>query len=314
MITKVPTKDMPREVWLERRKRSIGGSDAGTILGMNSYNSPYALWAEKTNKIIPDDISCKETVRLGNDLEEYVANRWCEAVGKKVRRENNMLYNDKYPFAHADIDRAVIGEKAGLECKTTSSFEIAKKCEGGEIPDVFYAQCVHYMAVTGWERWYIGILCFGKGFYHFCIERDEDEIAALMNAEREFWRFVENKTPPMTDGTEATSKAISTIYSESGHDGAYADLSSFNSDLAAYTALSAQIKELEAKRDTIANNIKAFMGDCGAGSSGTYKVSWATQGRRVFDAKAFTEDYPTLDLDKYYKRSTARPFKVSEIK
>ena len=49
---------------------TIGGSDASCILGLNPYKSAYALWCEKTGKIIPEDISDKEAVRLGNDLEQ----------------------------------------------------------------------------------------------------------------------------------------------------------------------------------------------------------------------------------------------------
>lgn len=76
MISRVSTKDMSREDWLNARRRSIGGSDAGALLGLNPYNSPYALWAEKTGKIVPEGIGDREAVRLGNDLEQYVAERW----------------------------------------------------------------------------------------------------------------------------------------------------------------------------------------------------------------------------------------------
>ena len=43
----VSTKDMPREQWLEYRRKSIGGSEAATIAGLNQYSSLYALWADK---------------------------------------------------------------------------------------------------------------------------------------------------------------------------------------------------------------------------------------------------------------------------
>ena len=34
--------------WLDMRKQGIGGSDAGAIMGLNAYKSPYELWLEKT--------------------------------------------------------------------------------------------------------------------------------------------------------------------------------------------------------------------------------------------------------------------------
>ena len=52
MIEKISTIGMSRERWLEIRRGSIGGSDAGALLGLNPYNSPYSLWAEKTGKVV----------------------------------------------------------------------------------------------------------------------------------------------------------------------------------------------------------------------------------------------------------------------
>ena len=34
------TLDMPREQWLELRRRGIGGSDAAAIVGLDRYRSP----------------------------------------------------------------------------------------------------------------------------------------------------------------------------------------------------------------------------------------------------------------------------------
>ena len=39
-LTKVSTVGMSHEEWLEHRIKTIGGSDASAILGMNSYSSP----------------------------------------------------------------------------------------------------------------------------------------------------------------------------------------------------------------------------------------------------------------------------------
>ena len=244
MITKTTTVGMTEEQWHAERRKSIGGSDAGTILGLNKYSSPYALWAEKTGRVTPEDISDREAVRLGHDLEDYVAKRFAEATGKRVRRENHFLVNSDYPFAHALPDRMVIGENAGLECKTTSSFEIPKQCAEGEFPAVWYCQIMHYMMVTGAPVWYLAVLCFGRGFYWFRVERDEGEISALAAAEREFWQYVRSGTEPPVDGTDATAEALRTLYPDS-RDGETCDLGAVQSAVRSYTALGEQIDELK---------------------------------------------------------------------
>ena len=174
MIRKIPTEAMSKEEWTALRSTTIGGSDAAAILGLNPYKSPYALWAEKTGKVIPEDISQKEAVRLGTDLEGYVAKRFTEATGKKVRRENYTVFRDDMPYAHANYDRLVIGERAGLEIKTTNALHLSK-FKNGEFPATYYAQCCHYLLVSGLDRWYLAVLVLGIDFKVFVIERDEAE-------------------------------------------------------------------------------------------------------------------------------------------
>ena len=47
-------------------------------------------------------------------MEDYVAERFMEATGKKVRRSNAMYVSDRHPFMMANADRLVVGENAGL--------------------------------------------------------------------------------------------------------------------------------------------------------------------------------------------------------
>lgn len=157
------TKNMPRQEWLSLRKKSIGGSDAAVIAGLNRYKSEYALWAEKKG-YVNEPAADNESIRLGNDLEAYVADRFCEATGKRVRRKNAMFMHDDYNFLSANVDREVVGENAGLECKTTLN-RAGYKYEDGEIEPYYYCQCMHYMAVMRYDVMYLAVLVFGKGFY-----------------------------------------------------------------------------------------------------------------------------------------------------
>ncbi len=115
MLTKIPTLNMTHEEWLQRRKTGIGGSDAGAICGLNPYVSPMGVYLDKISTETTD--LDNEAMRQGRDLEEYVARRFMEATGLKVRRSNMMYRNSRYPFMLADVDRFIVGEDAGLECK-----------------------------------------------------------------------------------------------------------------------------------------------------------------------------------------------------
>ena len=99
------------------RHKFIGGSDAGTIMNVNPWKSQYELWLEKTGQLEPDDISDKLQVWFGTEEEEIVAKRFCLETGKSVRRSNMTYLCKEYPFLAGHVDRMVVGENAGLECK-----------------------------------------------------------------------------------------------------------------------------------------------------------------------------------------------------
>lgn len=323
-ITKVKTKN--HDEWLKLRSKYIGGSDAAAVVGMNSYSSPYALWAEKTGK--KAGFEGNLATDLGTYLEDFIAQRFATVTGKKVRNCNQSFFNSKYPFAIANIDREVVGEDSGLECKSTSAL-CASKFKGSDFPANYYCQCVHYLAVTEKKRWYVAVLIGNSDFKIYLLTRrvnetcpewceaifyiTDEEILALMNEEEDFWKLVENDTPPAVDGTRATTETLTTIYADSD-DSSSVDLAVYKYDLGLYASYSKTIKELQRQQDEVANRIKAFMGESANGFCEGFKVSWSSASRKSFDSKAFAKDNPSIDLNKYYKTSNYRTFKINELK
>ena len=306
-LTRLKTKN--REEWKTLRKKHIGGSDAAACVGLNPFSSAYSLWAEKTGKI--PEFEGNLATDVGTYLEEFIAKKFEQETGKKVRRENHSIVNDKYPWAIANYDRLVVGEDAGLEIKSTSELNL-KSFKNGEYPANYYCQCVHYLAVSEKKRWYLAVLIGNRDFKWFTVERDEDEIKALMAAECAVFAHIQSDTPPEADGSRATESAIKTIYEDSNDD-SEVSLAAFGTDLASYVAIGKQIKELEAMQTEIGNKVKAFMGDSGRGFSDRYKVSYSTSYRPSFDTKAFMKDYPEIDYTKYKKTTKTRTFRVNEI-
>lgn len=144
----INTLHLDRKEWLRYRKQGIGGSDAGAVCGFNKYRTAMQVYYDKTSDEIEEFDN--EAMRLGRDLEEYVAKRFTEATGKKVRRANAMFYDEKNPFMLADVDRMVVGENAGLEIKTASPY-VKSEWADDKIPLSYQMQCFHYMSVTGAE-------------------------------------------------------------------------------------------------------------------------------------------------------------------
>lgn len=322
MITKISTAGMSREEWLAERRNSLGGSDVGAILGMNRYASPYTVWVEKTGRLPPKEDN--EAMRQGRDLEQYVAERFMERSGKQVQRYNYLLRRSDAPHLHANIDRRVLGERSGLECKTASVLGL-KLYQGGEFPESYYAQCVAYLAVTGWERWYLAALVLNRAFYVYQITTIPDdptpdwcessvyvppaEIETLKRCAAEFWeRYVVPDNPPPPDGNPATGEAIEAIYADDN--GGSVELFGRDVLLQDYFSLCEEKQRVQRQIDKIKQTIQTDMGECSDAVCTVAKVTWRSQTRKSFDVKAFQEKHPEVSLEPFFRQTRSRAFKI----
>lgn len=312
-LKSINTKNMSDEEWKQLRTHSIGGSDCGTILGMNNYESPFTLWQKKLwADNYEEDISDKIQVKFGHYNEQFVAKLFEEKTGKKLRKHNKMMYHKDYDFISANVDRVVIGENALLECKTTSEF-LKDKWKDGNVPASYMAQCYHYMAVTGVDFVYIAVLFGNSEFHYETIERDEEIINDIINAEVEFWNeyIVKGQRPP-ADDSEITSKALNNFWKETKN-----DVVNFDEEKTALfkgiLAIKEQQKELDKQLKGHQNQLKELLGENEFGEVSDYKASWKKQNRESFDAKRFKEENPEL-YEQYKKSSTTRTLNVKKLK
>lgn len=297
--------------WLKARNMGIGGSDAGSIMGLNPYKSPFQLWMEKTGQINQEDLSDNEYVYWGTVLEEAVARRFTEVTGKKVRQRGT-LQSGEYPFMLANVDRMVIGEDAGLECKTANAFS-SRKWDGDEIPDSYYCQCLHYMAVTGCPKWYIAVLVGGNHFIWKEISRNEEDIQALIKAESEFWDKVQKKEMPPVDWTMSCADALKEKFHDNGEEMELPDeAGDILKELDEYQDAEKALKQnIQLQK----NKICAILGDFQIGRINNRKVIWKAQtGRESVDLKKLKKEpdiYLQLKNDGFIKKT--EPTRVLRI-
>lgn len=299
------TQDMSREEWLEQRKKGIGGSDAATIAGLSRWKSPVAVYLEKIGEAPDEDIN-SEAAYFGTQLEDFVAKEFSKRTGLKVRRRNAMLQHPKYPFILANVDRLIIGEKVGLECKTASEY-LKGEWEDEEVPAAYLIQCQHYMAVTGYEAWWIAVLIGGNKFVYKKVERDEELIEQLIEIEVNFWNNnVLMKEPPLFDGSDASTDLLSHMYPQ-GIDEEIELPDTVDSLLEEYEEARQSRAEANTKVKEIENRLKAMLGENERGVTKNHMVTWKTIQSNRFDAKSFEKDHPDL-FGKYTKTSSHRRF------
>ncbi len=306
MYETISTLNMDHEEWLKLRRTGIGGSDAAAVCGLNPYASPMTVYRDKTaGDFLSED---NEAMRQGRDLEDYVAKRFSEATGLKVRR-SHMLYRSKeHPFMIADIDRLVAGTDAGLECKTASAYS-ADKWADGKIPPHYLVQCLHYMAVTGKREWYIAVVILGKDFKYARLSWDEPIIKNLIAIEERFWTgHVRKGIMPLPDGSDACDEVLKQYFGRA-RKGSAIPLVGFDEKLGRRAEILASIKELEKEQKQIEQEIKLFMGENETACSGSYRVTWANTDTTRLDTEKIRAERPDIYHD-FGKTTSCRKFSV----
>lgn len=304
------TLNMSHEEWLECRRQGIGGSDAGALCGVNPYASPVTVYLDKTGQSAEKEDTTQ--MRVGRKLETAVADFFCEDTDKKVKRQNAIFYHPEHPFMLANVDRLVIGENAGLECKTTSSYG-AEKWKDGKIPESYEIQCHHYMAVTGADRWYISCLVGNSQIIHRTIERDEEIIRDLIRIEEDFWNnYVLAGVTPPPDGSAASEDIIKQRYPESNSDLLLDLPDGLEKQLIRVKEIDALAEKLKAEKDEICQTVKEFMGEAEKAVGTRLNVTWKTQQQNRVDTAALKKKHPNI-WEECSKVTSYRRFIIKEM-
>lgn len=314
----ISTKGMSREQWLMERKEGIGGSDAAAVMGESMWGSPLSVYADKLG--LAPEKAMTEAMRQGVAFEGEVARRFSEETGMKVRRCLRMYRHPEHAFMLANIDRQVLGQGGfeGLECKTTSLFNSADFV-GGEIPREYYWQCMHYMAVTGANRWHLGVMVLSKGFYRFVIERDERIVERLISREKDFWENnVLAGVPPRPSGLDADDEAVGCVSCpEAGKGGgpsganAAADFSDLAGELDSLAKLKEEKSGLDRRIKASEQLVKMRMGDLTEALAGSWHIRFGLQDHASLDTARLKTDCPDL-YARYLKNTPRRVLKIKD--
>jgi len=299
------TLDMPRNEWLQKRRKGIGGSDASVVIGVNPWKTQMDLWLEKTGEFTENEDN--EKMYWGRILEDIVAREFSARTGLKLRRKNAILQHKEYPFMIANVDRLVVGQKAGVECKNIG-IRSAEHWEMG-VPEYYQAQVQHYMAVTGYPVWYVAVLIGGQEFRYYKLTRDEQFIHELIQAEAEFWKLVETRTPPPLDGSKASTELVKRMYPEA-EQGKEIELPFEAFELIQqYEQACEEEKQIQLKKDEAANKLKNMLGTAEKGTIHGRTVIWQNVTSKRLDTKALQKEHPEI-YEKYAQESLYRRFSI----
>ncbi|SFN45295.1 putative phage-type endonuclease [Formivibrio citricus] len=293
VVRLVSTQGMSREQWLAVRRGGIGSSDAAAAIGLSPYKSALELWLEKTGRKSADDFSQSEAVFWGTTLEAIIANVYANRTGNKVRRVNAVLQHPDHPFMLANLDRAV-GADGVLEVKTAGGHS-AKFWEDG-VPEHYQCQVIHQLAVTGKAWADVAVLIGGQDFRIYRIERDESQIADLIERETLFWGMLESDVQPAVDGSESSGSALAFLYPrDSGIELDCSESAELNALFTRLLQVRADLGELERSESLLRQQLQSAMGEATAARFVGGRISWkCAKDSTRFDMTRFQTDHPDL--------------------
>ena len=199
---------------LEARRKGIGGSDVGAILGYGTisgaciYKTPMEIWHEKvygsTQGMLPITPSNRKYAPLwwGREMEPILIKAYKQVENAKVELGESIgqVSHPKYPWLIANVDgiAEVDGKKLILEVKNVDNHFNANwgESETDQVPLGYWLQVQHYMCVLGMDEARIAARVRGiLKVYH--IHRDDETIEETIEELSEFWHEnVLKKVPP----------------------------------------------------------------------------------------------------------------------
>jgi len=296
---------------LAMRKYSLGGSDAAVAVGISPYKTPLELYFEKTGLKEPDDISDNNAVYWGVRLEEIIAEEYIRRTGNEVDFPKDTFYHPDHVFITAHVDGRMQADKKLLECKTANLYLEKEwgEIESDEVPLHYIVQCQHYMSVFDYDVTDLAVLIGGQDYRIYTLQRDNELIDNLINAEQVFWARVKNLDPPPPSNNDD----LKLIYGQDSG-GAIESTAEIEATLASLKSLKANIKTMDTEKTELEFLLKKYMEDnTTLLQAGSLKAlaTWKTQKNNRFQTPVFREDHPAL-CEQYTKNSPTRVLRLKK--
>jgi len=321
-------KEIEIKNWKAQRLQGIGGSDAAASLGLSRYKTPLRLWMEKTGQA--PEVEETEPMYWGTKHEDLIAQEFAKRTGAIIKNPEAIFQSIENPIMLGNVDRLIFfndnvylsgfypafkinGNKDGiLECKTSTVYK-KDEWENDNTPQEYIIQVQHYLAITGYHWGIIAVLIGGNKFEMRFIERDEELINFIIQGEKKFWEMVENKTPPIIDGSQDAIELIKQLY-PLAEPGTKIELPiSYETLIFEREGLSEQIKELELKKQEIENKFKYEIGNNESALAGQFLITYKNISSKRFDSDSFKAKEPEL-YNQYLKESSYRRLNIKPTK
>lgn len=305
--------NLKRENWLRERKTYVGGSDIGSIVGVNPYRSCLDVYLEKVSEGLIEE-SASEAAYWGNVLEDVIAKEYAKRTGYRIEKPVGLIRHKEYPFIACNIDYWVVDENGQshiLECKTANQLKAQLWGEEwtNQIPDSYQMQVAYYGAITGVEKIDIAVLIGGQEFRIYRYIRDVEVEKKVIEVARKFWNdYVAKGIPPKAESKEDMAK----LFPKGNGLEVRAD-ELIIEKVSSLQGLKARSDEISKKMNCLQLDIKNYMqeNELLVDDNNEVLATWKnTNPRASIDLKRFKEEHQDLYLEYANKLKSSRVFLV----
>jgi putative phage-type endonuclease len=214
--------------WLELRRTGITASDLPVILGLVSWDSPWALYHRKRGTL--PEVEQSDRMRLGSVLEGWIAREWHDSAAYPGDLIDPGLYqNTDRPWQMATPDRLVTAYDdpdkitAVLECKTSATRDGWGETGSADVPAYVRAQVLWQMDTLGVDIGHVAVCFLPSGeFRSYTITHDDigppicpqcRDVDLMREKGLDFYQRITGELPaPPVDALTVTTKALQAVY------------------------------------------------------------------------------------------------------
>jgi putative phage-type endonuclease len=182
--------------WHEARARVIGGSEVGSIMQVNSFESRYVCWYRKAGFLQREEVA-NTLFEWGHRLEPVVAEKFADSHPEYDVQVSGSWVHRERPWHGANPDRllapvyvtddgeVIVGEpEAVLEIKTSMS---GYGWENDMCPIKYVIQLRWYLECFGFEYGYLAVLASLGDYREYLVPRDPNKPVVSMQTGKEEW-------------------------------------------------------------------------------------------------------------------------------
>lgn len=183
-----------RSDWLKGRHKYIGASDAASVLGISPWMTNVQLYENKVNPIGKEKPPTEQMLR-GIKSESHIRELYAIESGDEVEDgTGKVLVSHDNPFMSCTLDGACLDKNGRPYILEIKSVNYSRHWSNKSLPDHYFIQCLHQLAVTGWDRAVLvarivmpadGDVVTRK--FNISYEENEGLIESLVCKERDFW-------------------------------------------------------------------------------------------------------------------------------